>query len=233
MKADPAQLTLPVHLRDEATLENFLFPEGLEVLSGALHYQLTSEGEHGIYVYGATGSGRTHLLQAACHALPTGESLYLPLGEFAAHSAAEVLDGVEHLTRVCLDDIHAVTGNADWEQALFHLVNRCRESGCRLLFSADRAPRQLSVSLPDLGSRLSGCVVFQLPEPTDAHKLQVLGFRAGRRGMHLSEEAARYILTRAPRGLGDLMELLDRLDRDSMAARRQLTIPFIKGCLGW
>jgi DnaA family protein len=51
--------------------------------------------------------------------------------------------------------------------------------------------------------------------------------------MSLSEEAARYILARAPRGLGDLMGLLDRLDRDSMAAQRQLTIPFIKSCLGW
>lgn len=233
MPADVAQLTLPVHLRDDATLENFLFPEELGVLSAALYEQLSPEGGAGIYLYGATGSGRTHLLQAACHALPPGESLYLPLAEFRGHSAAEVLDGVEDLALVCLDDIQAVAGDSDWEQALFHLVNRCRESGCRLLFSADQAPRQLAVSLPDLGSRLSGCVVFQLPDPCDARKIEVLIFRAGRRGMSLSEEAARFIMARAPRGLGDLMDLLDRLDRDSMAAQRQLTIPFIKARLGW
>ena len=196
-------------------------------------YLLRSLAELGMAIRVLPQRPRYLLLDTSLVYFLLGESLYLPLGEFRDHSAGEVLDGVEDLARVCLDDIQAVAGNADWEQALFHLVNRSRESGCRLLFSADRAPRQLAVSLPDLHSRLSGCVVFQLPDPSDTRKLEVLTFRAGRRGMSLSEEAARFIMARAPRGLGDLMDLLDRLDRDSMAAQRQLTIPFIKARLGW
>jgi DnaA family protein len=87
--------------------------------------------------------------------------------------------------------------------------------------------------LSDLASRLSWAVVFQLAAPGDPDKLAILQFRAQRRGLHLEDEAARYILSRAPRAMSALMDLLERLDRDSMALQRTLTIPFIKARLGW
>ena len=233
MPADAAQLALPVHLRDDATLENFLFDESTGPLSIALLEQLAAAGEPALYLHGPTGSGRTHLLQGACHAAPAGESLYLPLTQFSGEDAEAVIAGVEDLARVCLDDIDAVAGDSEWELALFNLVNRARETGCRLLFSADCAPRELALSLPDLRSRLSWSVVFQLRAPGDERKLEILKFRAGRRGMGLSDEAARYILSRAPRGMTDLMDVVERLDRDSIVAKRSLTIPFIRDRMDW
>ncbi len=58
-------------------------------------------------------------------------------------------------------------------------------------------------------------------------------FRAERRGFALEEDAARYILSRAPRSMAALMDVLEQLDQDSMALQRSLTIPFIKSRLGW
>lgn len=233
MAAELAQLALPVHLRDDATLDNFLFREALGPLRGMLETQTGLDGEPSILLHGPAGCGRSHLLQAACHALPSGDALYLPLDQLSGMAPDHVLDGVEALSRVCLDNLHAVAGDADWELALFNFLNRARESGCRLVLAADAAPRQLAIALPDLASRLSWGVVFQLPPPTDADKLAILMFRATRRGLQLEEEAARYILTRAPRGMSALMDVLERLDRDSMALQRTLTIPFIKDRLGW
>ena len=233
MTTDAAQLPLPITLRDDATLENFLFDEALGALRVALQRQVTPAGEPSLYVYGSAGSGRSHLLQAACHAMPLGESLYLPLAALCDQEAAAVLAGVEGLSRVCLDDLQAIAGDPAWELSLFHLINRCLGTGCRLLYSADRSPRELSLSLPDLASRLSGAAVFRIAGPSDNRKLAILLFRAKRRGINLSAEAGRYVLTRAPRGLAELMEILDRLDRDSLAAGRPLTVPFIKERLGW
>jgi DnaA family protein len=233
MTAETAQLTLPVHLRDDATLANYLFPDQLGPLAVALRNQLSPAGESIIYLHGPAGTGRTHLLQAGCQALPAGEALYLPLMELRDLPADEVLVGLEGLSRVCLDDIQLISGSQDWEHALFHLINRARETGCKLVVAGDRPPRQLSLALADLGSRLEGGVVFQLPELTDAQKLKVLILRAEGRGLQLNEEAGRYILSRASRHLADLMQLLEQLDRDSMAAQRQLTVPFIKARLGW
>jgi DnaA family protein len=233
MMTKSAQLPLPVHLRDDATLENFLFPDSLLPLRTTIESQQQPEGEPGIYLHGALGSGRSHLLQAACHARKGGEALYLPLDQLCELSAEDVLADIEGLSLICLDNLDAIAGRPDWEEALFHLLNRARETHCRLLFSATSAPRQLGVQLADLESRLSWGIVFQLTEPSDADKLHILQFRAARRGMTLSDEAAQYIFNRASRSLGELIALLEQLDRASMIAQRQLSIPFIRETLGW
>ena len=61
----------------------------------------------------------------------------------------------------------------------------------------------------------------------------MLRFRAGRRGLSMSAEVAFYIVTRAPRSLEHLLELLDTLDKASLAEQRALSIPFVKQALGW
>ncbi|MCZ6829497.1 MAG: DnaA regulatory inactivator Hda, partial [Gammaproteobacteria bacterium] len=216
MMIESAQLPLAVHLRDEATLDNFLFPEALLPLRTSLESQHEPEGEPGIYLHGGHGSGRSHLLQAACHAQAGGEALYLPLEQLCELVAEEVLADIEGLALICLDNLDAIAGRASWEEALFHLINRARMSRCRLLFGAVSAPRRLGIELADLESRLSWAVVFHLPEPADAEKLRILQFRASRRGMTLSDEAAQYIFNRASRSLGELIALLEQLDRASM-----------------
>jgi len=229
-----AQLPLAIHFRDEATLDNFLFQDSQLPLRAMLESQLDAEqGEPAIYLYGQSASGRSHLLQAACHRLPPGQALYLPLEQLQDVDPAAVFADVEQMTLLCLDDLEVIAAKPQWEQALFHLINRARDRGCRLLFSAASAPRQLGVQLADLESRLSWGVVFALPDYTDLEKVRILQFRAGRRGMQLGDDAANYILARAARSLADLIDLLERLDRASMVAQRQLSIPFIRQTLGW
>ncbi|MCZ7167078.1 DnaA ATPase domain-containing protein, partial [Salmonella enterica] len=83
---------------------------------------------------GKDGVGRTHLLQAACLRFEQmGEpAVYLPLAELLDRGIG-ILDNLEQYELVCLDDLQAVAGRADWEEALFHLFNRLRDSGRRLL----------------------------------------------------------------------------------------------------
>ena len=89
------------------------------------------------------------------------------------------------------------------------------------------------MALPDLRSRLSWGIVFQLPQVDDEVRCAILCFRADRRGLALSEEVASFIVHRAPRSLHRLLELLDQLDRASLAEKRALSIPFVKQSLGW
>jgi DnaA family protein len=226
------QLALNIQLRDEATLENFLCVPPQRPLLRSLQTQLEVDGEPIIYLYGPSDTGKSHLLQGACHASgPAG--IYLPLSELTSYPPAEVLQDVESMGLVCLDDIDAVLGNEAWEQALFHFFNRARQTGCRLLVSGSGAPRVLAVDLPDLRSRLSWGVVFQLTRISDDTKQEILCFRAARRGMQMPPEVASYIVQRAPRGLGDLLELLAELDAASLAQKRALSKPFVKEQFDW
>lgn len=230
--AQQRQLSLPVQLRDEATLENFLPGPAEEALMQALQEQPQPSGEPMIFLHGPDGCGKSHLLQACCQRLQS-DALYLPLAELLAYPPGEVLAGVESLRLIALDDLDAVIGLDAWELALFSLYNRARESGCRLLLAAQGAPRVLPVRLPDLKSRLTWGVVFHLAQPSDAQKQAILQFRARRRGLQLPVEVAAFIVNRSPRQLPVLLELLDRLDRASLTEQRALSVPFVKQTLNW
>lgn len=226
------QLPLLVQLRDDATLDNFFATAATAALIEAVRRQSEGSGESVVFLHGGRGSGKSHLLQGACH-LAGDSALYLPLRELAVYAPEEVLAGVETLGLVALDDLDVVMGREAWEHALFGLYNRAREWGCRMLISASGAPRVLDVDLADLRSRLSWGVVYQLPSASDEDKLSILQFRAARRGLNLSDDVASFIVNRASRDLEQLLALLERLDRASLARQRALSIPFVKQTLGW
>jgi DnaA family protein len=221
-----------VQLRDEATFDNFLPSPASRALIAALRTQAGGSGEPIIYLYGPTGVGKSHLLQASCHLVGAG-SVYLPLGEVADCAPEEVLQGIETLKLVCLDDVDRVLGRADWELALFNLVNRARQSGCSLLVAGSAAPRVLAVDLADLRSRLGWGIVYQLAAAGDEEKLAILQFRAARRGLVLADEVCAYVVARASRDMDALLGVLDLLDRASLVEQRALSIPFVKSVLGW
>ncbi|MEZ5504150.1 MAG: DnaA regulatory inactivator Hda [Halioglobus sp.] len=191
------QLSLEVRLRDDATLDNFLALPTSQPLVSALQTQLDPAGEPFIYLYGPAGTGKSHLLQACCHA-GAAETLYLPLSALRQYPAQDVLQGLERPDRVCIDDIHAVLGDAAWERALFTFYNDARQRGCRLVVAGNAAPRTLAVTLEDLRSRLSWGVVYQLAPAGDDDKAAILQFRAARRGLALSPAVANYIVRPHP-----------------------------------
>jgi DnaA family protein len=189
-----------------------------------------------IYIWGAEGVGASHLLQAACHAASANglHSQYLPLEELAGFAANELLDGLEQLDLLCLDGVHHVMGQSGWDHALFHLYNRLRDKPqCRLLVSADCAPRDLGSRLPDLISRMGWGVSFHLLPLNDDEKIAALKLRAHARGIVLTDDVLRFIIHRASRDMVELFEHLQQLDTLSLAEKRRITIPFVKEALGW
>jgi len=218
------QLPLNITLRDDATLVNYYPGDNEEVVA-----QLADErGEDvPLYLWGGRGAGKSHLLQAVCHAADGGTAAYLPLMQLKALSPS-VTEGLEHMDVVCVDDIHTVAGDKHWEAALFHLFNRCREHGVRMVNSGAAAPAGLGLGLPDLASRLGGGLVFHIKPLSDEHMMSALQLRAGRRGLELPVDVARYLLRRCERDMTTLASLLERLDHASLAAQRRLTIPFVR-----
>ncbi|MEJ2344324.1 MAG: DnaA regulatory inactivator Hda [Gammaproteobacteria bacterium] len=226
------QLPLGLALNDSATFANY-FPQPNAAAVHALHACAAGAEPAVVYLWGAPDTGRTHLLQAACHAAAAGGRAvaYLPLAG-ADELQPEMLDGLEAMALVCLDDVERIAGLQPWEMALFSLFNRLRELGGHLAVSARRRPQDLGLRLPDLVSRLGWGAVFRLRPLDDDQKLAALTLRARGRGLELPPEAGRYLMRRCARDMGALYGLLERLDHASLAAQRRLTVPFIKATLG-
>ena len=110
-----------------------------------------------------------------------------------------------------------------------HLARQCVEDADAQF---GRTITTLPLTLPDLRSRLSQCVRLMLEPLDDAGRADVLRLRAQRRGLQLEDTAIDWLLRRVDRDLASLTELFDRLDRESLAAQRRLTVPFLRRVLG-
>lgn len=227
------QLTLSVSVRDDARFANYFAGPNGQVVH-AIQDQWRDGGEPFIYLWGSEGVGSSHLLQAACH-YSEGlghKAVYLPLDELVDYDPA-VFDGLEVLSLVALDNLEAIAGKPEWEEALFHLFNRLRDGGSRMLVAANNGPRNNGIQLADLSSRLSWGIAYQIEPLEDEDKVQALLLRSKVRGLNMSEDVARYILSRGPRDMSALFDLLAELDQASLSAQRKLTKPFVKELLGW
>lgn len=185
-----------------------------------------------VFMAGPLGSGRTHLLIAACQAaIDVGRTAqYLPLAGLRG-SRADAIRGMAGSDVLAIDDIDSVAGEADAEHALFDTFNRYRAEGCTLLFAAAGAPVSLDIALPDLRSRLGSLTQALLKPLGDAERRSVLREQAGARGIELDDVVLDWLFAHHARDLGTLLDLLDTLDRASLAAQRRVTVPFLRNLL--
>src|SRR6185437_13054619 len=205
------QLPLGVRLADRAVFASFLPARNSEALE---HARRVAAGETAgaTWICGPASAGKTHLLQAICSQVTDSRRAgYFPLAELASLGIG-VLDGLPQLQCVCLDDLEAVAGRADWERAVFGLLRELEECGGTLVMAARPPPALLAWALPDLGSRCAAGAVLQLRPLDEAEQQQALRLRARLRGFELPEETSRWLQRRFPRDMRRLYGLLDTLD---------------------
>lgn len=158
-----------------------------------------------IYLWGETGCGKTHLIQA-CNALASASGLDM----------------------ICVDDVHLLTD--DDQVALFDLYNQLRESGGRLVVSGIAAPGQMGLR-DDLATRLAWGLSYQLQPLSDEEKAQALKNHAEARGMKLPDEVLDYCLRHLRRDMPSLIATIDALDEWSLTDKRAVTLPLLKQLL--
>jgi DnaA family protein len=224
------QLPLGVRIPDRAVFGTYLPARNAQAVD---HLTLIGGGHRNdtTWICGPQGAGKTHLLQAVCVlASETMQAGYYPLRELKS-AGVGLLEDLPQLDCVCLDDVDSVTGDRDWERALFGLLREMQERGARLVMSATVPPALAQWSLPDLGSRCAASAVFQLRALDEEEQREALKLRARVRGMELPDDTARWLQRRLPRDMRTLYELLDTLDKASLVAQRRLTVPFIRSVL--
>jgi DnaA family protein len=243
------QLPLAMRLRERATFAAFIAganeraiarlravsaPKSVSAAASDDVPVATAGLSHAVVVWlsGARGVGKSHLLQACCAEAASGGQrvIYLPLSQLLSlgASALEEWQGAQLLA---LDELDAVIGERDWERALFALYRDAEERGATVIAAAERPPQELRFALPDLQSRFAAALLLPLQPLDDAGQRAALQLRARARGLELPDETAAFLQRRFRRELPVLCDLLDALDEAALQAQRRLTVPFIRQVL--
>jgi len=194
--------------------------------------QLLDETGGSLFLSGPQGSGKSHLLNALCHAARENglAAFYIALKRLPEEAAAS-LEGLQVLDLVCVDDLDAVAGNPVWENALFACFNEVRAAHGRLLVSSSQSLASLDLCLPDLASRLAWGVRQNLRLPDDEGKLQILQQRARALRIDLPEDVQNYLLKHSKRDMSSLLLALERLKDAAFVSKRKITVPLAREIL--
>ncbi|CAP41156.1 DnaA regulatory inactivator Hda [Bordetella petrii] len=222
------QLLLDVLPATAPTLQNYIAGPNGEALAAA---RALAPGR-AVYLWGAAGCGRSHLLRGLA-AVPGAMYIDAAQGAQALRQLAGADSAAAMPTVVAIDDVHRMD---DARQAgLFALYNRWRECAATsrafaLAVAGDRAPLSMPLR-EDLRTRLGWDLVFRLEPLSDADKRAALAAQAAERGLQLAPEVIQWMLTHRERDIRKLAALLDALDRYSLATGRPITIPLLRAML--
>lgn len=213
------QLALDLSLAAAPTLDNYVAGPNAEALRALRELAAGTLREPVVYLFGAPGSGRTHLLQAVVR--NRASAIYV-----AGNRGDVPTDPLFDL--VAWDDVHELDESA--QARLFALQIRLRESGGSLLCAGDAPPAQLGLRA-DVLSRIAAGVAYPLHVLADEDKAEAVTLHAAQRGFRLGRDVIDHLLRHHARDLPALMRMLEALDRYSLEAKRPVTVPLLRELL--
>jgi len=223
------QMALDIGLHTTPTLDSFFAGPNSAALQ---HLKLwtTSQMPSPVptYLWGESGSGKSHLLRAVQAELSNAG---VSVGWLDADQNERLIFD-EAWTAVLMDDVHLY--NLEQQQLAFNwFVNALtpKSGSPRWVLAAGMLPPADLKLRDDLRARLGWGHVYGLQVLSDTERRAVLRSEADARGLFLSDEVMSYMLSRFSRDLSSSMSLLDHLDQFALQTKRAITIPLIKSML--
>ena len=213
------QLVLDISTDSPPHFDNFV-AGGNTALVAALREATSTPGGH-LYIWGARGCGRSHLLQATVAA---AHEAGRPAQFVTAADVGETLPDDEGLL-LAADDVDALGDAA--QVALFNGFNRAHAHGQTLLLSGDAPPLQLRLR-EDLRTRIGQSLVFEVLPLADEERARILHGMAARRGLRLDPEVVGYLLRHGRRDMPSLVAVVNSLDASSLEQKRPVTLPLLR-----
>jgi DnaA-homolog protein len=226
-----SQIPLPFGNFDHFNFDIFIPGQNQQVVDFLNKTIVQFNGEF-LYLWGNAGTGKSHLLQAACglaskHGLRPG---YIPLSEHN-EIIPDILKGLETLDLICIDDLECIAGKPEWENSLFNLFNNIAENNKSLVVTSTLSPTGNNINLPDLKSRLISGVTYHLKNLDEENRLYALKKRAILRGFEITDDVLDYLSRRVARDMHTLFDWLDRMDEAMLVTKKKLTVAMVRDLL--
>lgn len=221
------QLVLDIRPDAPPTLDNFVAGTNAELVATLSLLAGTPAGAASplparhLYLWGAPGSGRSHLLRASvAMAAEAGRPAQLCAAAEVGAALPETAGAL-----LAIDDVDRLAPAA--QIALFNAFNRARGSAQTLLLAGPAAPLGLALR-EDLRTRIGQSLIYEVQPLDDASRAAILATLAERRGLRLADEVVDFLLRHGRRDLSALLAVLDALDAASLERKRPVTLPLLR-----
>jgi len=175
-------------LNDRYTFEQFVIGKSNELAAAAAHAIAEAPGKiyNPFFIYGDTGLGKTHLMQAVGHAIyqrdPSTRITFVGTEQFTNEMVNAIQTRTNHEFRrryretdlLLIDDVHFLKGKEGTQEEFFHTFNALYEAGRQIILTSDRPPSDIAGLEARLVSRFQWGMVADIELPDFEHRIAIL-----------------------------------------------------------
>ncbi len=233
-------------LNPDYTFENFVAGpcNRLAHAAGTAIAEEPGETYNPFFLHGSAGLGKTHLLQAVCHAVqqrnPDGRCVYLTCEAFINQFIEAVERGLisqfqnryRQADVLAIDDIQFLSERERSQEEFFHTFNALHQGRRQVLLSADCPPAEIPSLQERLVSRFNSGLVAAMDRPCLETRMAILRKKAKARCVEVPDEVIRFASARITCNVRELEGALNKLDALSLAKSSAINLELAREALG-
>ncbi len=235
-------------LNERYTFESFVVGKSNELAAAAAHAVAEAPGRtyNPLFIYGATGLGKTHLMQAIAHAVlernPDTRLLYVGAEQFIN----EVIESIQARTMpefrrryrndidlLLVDDVHFLEGKEMTQDEFFHTFNALFEARKQMVLTSDRPPKEIPGLEDRLISRFEWGMVADIGQPDLEHRIAILRKKAQQDHLELTipDDVLRFVAEHVRSSVRELEGCIIKLLLFASLKNREVTIELAREAL--
>jgi chromosomal replication initiator protein len=176
-----------------------------------------------LFIYGASGLGKTHLLLAIGHSIhekdPKTNIAYIKGDEFTNQLIVAIKEGstdefhkkYRNVDLFLVDDIQFIAGKQATQEEFFHTFNNIYEAGHQIVITSDRPPLEMSLLDDRLRTRFEGGLMADIQPPDMETRMAITRNKAAQLGLILSDDAVSYIAENVTANIRQIEGVIKRL----------------------
>ena len=234
------------NLNDRYRFDNFVVGPSNQFARAAAELVTEKPGVkyNPLFIYGGTGLGKTHLLQAIGHALldqhPSWRVTYVTserfMNEFISAVRQKKMEEFRARYRtdcdvLLVDDVQFFARKENTQQEFFHTFNALHEQKRQIVITSDKFPNQMPELSDRLKSRFQWGLIVDILVPELETRVAILRKKAEMDGIPLTDEVARFLATHIRSNVRELEGALIRLAAFSSLQGRTITVEFAEQIL--
>ncbi|MBU0723204.1 chromosomal replication initiator protein DnaA [Patescibacteria group bacterium] len=233
------------NLNPKYTFSSFVIGSFNELANAAAQAIIKKQGViyNPLFVYGPTGLGKTHLIQAIGNHIkktrPDKKVIYITSEKFAMDYITSLQTGkinkfkerYRNYDFFIMDDIQFLSNKERTQEELFHIFNTLYDNNKQIIFSSDKHPNHIPEIEERLKSRFSAGMTVDISEPDYDSKTAILRAKAEKLGFFIKEECINLIALLVQGNIRDIEGVLNSIIIQSQTKNKELSLNEIKTIL--